>query len=152
MRVLLWMFVFCCGGVSVYCCGDVCIVVEVHVCIVVEPCVFCCGGSCSVYSTPLGRDGGQSVLHRTWNFSLQVATLTSVPQMTSLWPVGCSVAAAPSALGWEEEDMDNMLTSTELLGLSGAVSFIWDADQFLCLFGEMTLHKIHMFLLTLVCK
>ena len=30
-----------------YCCGDVCIVVEVHVCIVVEPCVFCCGGSCS---------------------------------------------------------------------------------------------------------
>lgn len=35
----------------------------------------------------------------TWNFSLQVPTLTSVPQITSLWLAFGSLAVAPSALG-----------------------------------------------------
>lgn len=35
----------------------------------------------------------------TWNFSLQVPTLTSVPQITSLWLEFVSLPAAPSALG-----------------------------------------------------
>lgn len=35
----------------------------------------------------------------TWNFSLQVPTLTSVPQITSLWPAFDSLATAPSAFG-----------------------------------------------------
>lgn len=33
----------------------------------------------------------------TWNFSLQVPTLTSVPQITSLWPAFNSLATVPSA-------------------------------------------------------
>ena len=64
-----------------------------------------------VDSVTLCRDAGQAVLlHCTWNFSLQVATLTSVPQMTSLWAAGCSAAAAPSALGCGGRNTDAMLT------------------------------------------
>lgn len=40
----------------------------------------------------------------TWNFSLHVPTLTSVPQMTSLWPAFCSLATATSPEGWKSQN------------------------------------------------
>lgn len=41
----------------------------------------------------------------TWNFSLQVPTLTSVPQITSLCPAPCSLpGAAASPDGWKWPD------------------------------------------------